>query len=262
MTTRFVIRLLLFAVSAMWAVSSHAAWYKVEVIVFAQLEPDTDGELWYVNPGLPDRSRSIELVEAMEEESTAETFEQAGEEGQALELKAREERVPYQVLAAEAYRLDGVQRILKLSREYRPLLHVAWQQAGLDEAHSRAVHIQQFEEPEEVADSSAGDEEPFDVQRMEGDQFAVEEQYQVLDLIFDGTIRLRSTRFLHVDVDIAYFPEEISRFTASANDNGTVPLLQQADYVRLRESRRIRLNEVHYFDHPLFGVLLRVSRLP
>lgn len=29
---------------------------------------------------------------------------------------------------------------------------------------------------------------------------------------------------------------------------------------RLRERRVIRLNEVHYFDHPAFGVLLRIER--
>ncbi|MCG8324602.1 MAG: peptidoglycan binding protein CsiV [Thiotrichales bacterium] len=32
-------------------------------------------------------------------------------------------------------------------------------------------------------------------------------------------------------------------------------------YARIRESRKIKLNEVHYFDHPLFGALIQVSRL-
>lgn len=33
------------------------------------------------------------------------------------------------------------------------------------------------------------------------------------------------------------------------------------DGFRLSEKRRLKLNERHYFDHPRFGVLLRVSRL-
>ena len=28
----------------------------------------------------------------------------------------------------------------------------------------------------------------------------------------------------------------------------------------LREKRRVKLNELHYFDHPFFGMLVRVSR--
>ena len=29
----------------------------------------------------------------------------------------------------------------------------------------------------------------------------------------------------------------------------------------MRESRKIKLNELNYFDHPLFGVILQVSRM-
>ena len=35
----------------------------------------------------------------------------------------------------------------------------------------------------------------------------------------------------------------------------------RADYARLTESRRVRLNEIHYFDHPLFGLIVQVSLL-
>ena len=31
--------------------------------------------------------------------------------------------------------------------------------------------------------------------------------------------------------------------------------------LRLKEKRRLKLNEKHYFDHPKFGILLQVSRL-
>ena len=62
-------------------------------------------------------------------------------------------------------------------------------------------------------------------------------------------------------MDIAYFPAYLSNEGAVQDEDETLFVQQQADYVRLQESRKIRLNEIHYFDHPFFGVILRVSRL-
>ncbi len=59
----------------------------------------------------------------------------------------------------------------------------------------------------------------------------------------DGTLRVYLTRFLHVDTDLLYQRE------------GTeIP-------VRLQASRRMRSGELHFLDHPLFGVLILVTPL-
>jgi hypothetical protein len=52
----------------------------------------------------------------------------------------------------------------------------------------------------------------------------------------DGTITLVRERFLHLDVD----------------------LMLQSTY-SLQEKRRMRSGELHYFDHPLFGVIAEVN---
>jgi len=63
----------------------------------------------------------------------------------------------------------------------------------------------------------------------------------------DGTARLYRSRFLQMDLDLVYQgPDDLP--VAS----GAVP----GGYrYRLTEHRRIKPNEVHYFDHPRFGVL-------
>jgi len=38
-------------------------------------------------------------------------------------------------------------------------------------------------------------------------------------------------------------------------------IIMTGTYAQMKETRRIKLNELHYFDHPLFGVLMRVTRL-
>ena len=55
-----------------------------------------------------------------------------------------------------------------------------------------------------------------------------------------GVVRIQRGEYLHAIVDMEY----------QAPD-GTVH--------RLREKRRLKFNEVHYLDHPAFGVLIRIT---
>ena len=252
MNIKRLITFSLFCISLSVSQGAFSAWYQVEIVVFDNLYADTDGESWYQNPGLPDRSNSIEMIEILEEDELSATLDE--ENG----TPERQVNIPYKKLSDDFHRLDGIQRVLKLSREYRPLLHVAWQQPGLGPRSARSVHIQQFEEPD-LQPPDAGDEEAFDIDAMRSEEEALYDDFQVLDLLFDGTIKLRSSRFLHVDIDIAYFPESPDNDESVVS--GIAGGLQEADYVRLQESRKIKLNEIHYFDHPLFGLILRVSRL-
>ncbi|MDX1513929.1 MAG: CsiV family protein [Gammaproteobacteria bacterium] len=60
----------------------------------------------------------------------------------------------------------------------------------------------------------------------------------------DGTLRVYLSRYLHADADILYQREGVE-----------TPF-------RLQTSRRMRSGELHYLDHPLFGVLILVTPLP
>ncbi|OGT84939.1 MAG: hypothetical protein A3H91_01745 [Gammaproteobacteria bacterium RIFCSPLOWO2_02_FULL_61_13] len=124
-------------------------------------------------------------------------------------------------LSSSSHRLNGVLGALRRGGKYRPLLHASWLQP--ESGRIRGVFM------------SA----PAAAAAME----------QVM-----GSVRLRVTRFLHVDMDLAYFPGAAPPGVTEAGGP------EQADHVRLRDSRKIKLNEVHYFDHPLFGALLQVSR--
>ena len=233
--------LLLLGVSAPAA----ADWYQVEVIVFRNIHPETDGEFWDANPGLPEREGSIQLLD----------YEPAGVVGGTVPPAP----VPYQALPEARYRLDGVERALKQSPEYRPLLHVAWQQPARGADRSRSVHLD-FPQTTatSVAETGISAEAP------------APQLLQVPDPVLDGTVRLRVGRFLHVDVDMAYFPEQMPAAAgpppvppapSPAQHSIRLPEPVPADYVRLRHSRKILLNELHYIDHPLFGIVVQVTRM-
>jgi hypothetical protein len=56
----------------------------------------------------------------------------------------------------------------------------------------------------------------------------------------DGSVRFYATRFLHLDANLT--------------------LRADGRSYQLAELRRLRLNDLHYFDHPRFGMLARVSQ--
>jgi len=62
-----------------------------------------------------------------------------------------------------------------------------------------------------------------------------------------GTLTFYLSRFLHVELNLLFQP----LLGAIGGDYAPSYLIS--------EERRIRSNELHYFDHPKFGVLLRVS---
>jgi hypothetical protein len=68
----------------------------------------------------------------------------------------------------------------------------------------------------------------------------------------DGTITLIRERYLHLDVDLRLV-------MAGGGASAPYPAASGRQAYRLTEKRRIRSNELHYFDHPRFGVIARVT---
>lgn len=64
----------------------------------------------------------------------------------------------------------------------------------------------------------------------------------------DGVFRFYLSRFLHVEMNL------LLQDGAAANPGETL-------VYRLQEHRRVRTQELHYFDHPKFGALVRVTAL-
>jgi len=89
----------------------------------------------------------------------------------------------------------------------------------------------------------------------------------------DGTVVFYMSRFLHVDVDLLLKDESEQKADAApalATTDSTPPATASASAVdaginnqelayRIDESRRIRSNQMNYFDHPKFGVLLIIT---
>lgn len=62
----------------------------------------------------------------------------------------------------------------------------------------------------------------------------------------DGVFRFYLSRFLHVEMSLVL-------------QDGATPNPGDTPVYRLQEHRRVRTQELHYFDHPKFGALVRVT---
>ena len=87
------------------------------------------------------------------------------------------------------------------------------------------------------------------------------EDFKNPNKIIDGSIRIRSGFFLHVDLNLYYYRDLFVEDTIIKEDTEFSETKSEKLIIGLKESRKIKLNEIHYFDNPLYGVILQVSRL-
>jgi hypothetical protein len=128
-------------------------------------------------------------------------------------------------LRPEELKLGTEYRRLRNLAAYEPLVHAGWVQPGLPEAEST----------------------PFEL--------------KTLGIINPrGSVRVHLSRFLHITLDLTYQAASGSG-TATSGADGLEEIVLAPQY-RLQATRSARSNELHYFDHPAFGVLVRVTPVP
>ncbi|SFD03925.1 Peptidoglycan-binding protein, CsiV [Thiohalospira halophila DSM 15071] len=242
-------------------------WYDVEILVFAHTgEPGA--EAWPLEPGLPALAEALTLRPAPES---------GGEEPPAIG------RAPFQRLPPSTYQLKRSWQRLARSEAYRPLLHAAWRQPELPRHAAVPVHLhgglfwyddeaeggvaiepavpaappwrseeEEEEEDDEGETGNGGDEDAAGT-GVVGPPAPV----------VDGTLRLVVSRYLHAEVDLLYRDPSPDAETRTYRRPGLLTPegaeRQLPAGFRLQTSRRMRSGEIHYIDHPRFGVLVFVN---
>ena len=73
-----------------------------------------------------------------------------------------------------------------------------------------------------------------------------------------GTVKLHLSRFLHITVSLDFYAEESP---PKKTEHGLEKITLKSAH-ELRATRRARSGELHYFDHPAFGILVSVKPAP
>jgi len=290
--TRFLLALAaatttLLAAAARAQVEHEMEWYTVEIIVFERTgEIGRDAELWPTDPGLPDLADTVALsvegltLEELAGNSPAEN--EATPETESASTPSTPMPRAFQLVPPREYQLTDAWNRLKRSSAFRPLVHLAWIQPGLSLEQARLVRVRNDNTAlgAGTTDAAGGADSP-PVSDDSGFSPMLTSRIVVArdpsKVAIDGTVRVHRARFLHVQADLLYYrplDSDIDAATPPAADPDAAPLLDSPDTAlieqllaeenaaprlfRLTESRRMRSRELHYIDHPLFGMLVEI----
>jgi len=200
-------------------------WYEVEIIIFTRdLNAASFNEVWPSDPGLPDFAN-------------AQPLRWPAPAGQ-------ERSVANMLIPEDEYRLKTEFKRLQRSNAMQPVIHQAWRQpvTGLKEAK---LFYLRTPEPPVTAEAIRGFE-----------NFATAEPIKL-----EGTIRISVNRYLHVEFDLLRRIEQSVSYLSYEQSFGDMRTPQSQAYrlYRMQDTRRMRSGELHYIDHPLMGVLIKIT---
>lgn len=165
-------------------------------------------------------------------------------------------------LEQRSERMNAVWRNLRLSGEFRPEAFLAWEQPAEEPFPELRVHNEEVLLIEDPYAAARATDSPY--------VFHYDLEHGALRLapipepayhyVLDGSVRLRRTRFLHFDLDLAFWAG------AAGTPAGMAGPPLRADYggyraYELRQSRQVRTDRMEYFDSPVLGALLWVTEI-
>ena len=252
-------------------------WYEVEVIIFAnQQKHAADSETWPDNLVTSDYDRVIDL--ALPSDSPVPNLPPVNAQAANMTVSTSYDggniysNGAYVLLNKDFFQLTNVAKRINSSSQYDVVLHLAWRQPTFDEDKSIPVFVfngMMDPDPTVQPVQNPGFKQDYDfyVNGMDTGP-----QYYWLS----GTLKLSVSRYLHFESDlhmkVRTTRQEVIEESPPPSEGGfgsffgmskeptpimiERPVLQ--DY-RLFETRRMRSTEIHYFDHPMMGIVVKVT---
>ncbi len=256
-------------------------WYDVELIVFAR-QPGQVEEVWPRDPGTPDLSDTVALPARNPAASTPRFPFQplpAARERLRAALHRLETQPDIEVLGHLAWRQPAIARGLAPAVH----IHLPPRPAGSD---NEAI-------PPTATDAPVDDPNTDgpDIDDTDRDVARIDDEQALPAPSIDGRFLLSLNHYLHIDLDLLYdstgtageaavidgstpppsgqdgqapagpaMPMGDDRPSDDGDAAGAAGMEAVARYYRMRQSRRIRIGRLHYFDHPYIGLLVLVER--
>lgn len=158
----------------------------------------------------------------------------------------------FKVLSAEEYQLIEEVEKISQSKNQRVIFHAAWRQPGLDKKIAMPVYFKH-----DFTEIPLTEEEtlPLDIEEIETADSS----------ILEGIFRVTLARYLHLEAELSYrvkpaiVPTTEEIYSEYLTEN-TEENIEKQGVIYLKQKRnRIRSNELHYIDHPVLGILVKMT---
>lgn len=213
-------------------------WFQVEMIFFEPVNTSPAGEYWPPYEPITTEQNVTELASPL--------LPIVVQDNPNIEARA------FQLLNPDKFAMNDLAKRLLASRQYRILSHIAWRQPTVELANSTAVHVHNELMQEENVTLVSN--EPVILNNLPD---PVEQtETEVVTKRFDGTVTVSLSRYLHMKTDINYYNPEVYLAEQIAQQSIDTPSIE---HFRLQSSRRMRSKEIHYIDHPYFGIIALIT---
>jgi len=197
-------------------------WYQIELIIFGQNHSATTvREPIPENTFIPDSLTAVKL----------------SPEG--VQHLRRGGSVAFKMLGDGQFILKSHYNKLSANPAYTPIMHVAWRQPVGYRKKGFKVKIEGGKVFVMQASSANEDDESGSPSNPQAGK-------QLREI--SGIVIVKRTRYFHIKTDLLY------RHKESAGDTGF-------KVYRMKGSRRMKSSELHYIDHPMFGLLVYIRKI-
>lgn len=234
--------------------------YQIELLIFAYVKTgEENSEVWrnLTRPSFDEYFTPIQI-----DENTNNS------QGLLPNLPTPAPRIFLDTEKAGLSEFKGMIKKMEINGQYRILKHLLWQQAVLPEEAQDFIYIRggnNYPFEDHLADMAAS-------KPMNGRLELPEQNLKALGQHeLEGIIRIHLSRFLHIRSDL-WFTQYAQNDAGQCKMNDApdvfgginqalppnlsyTPLLN----FRLNQNRRLRSHELHYLDHPRFGLLIKFT---
>ena len=223
-------------------------YYDVEVVVIENLKSRThteQSENWPVDVTLKQDEKTVQLGEPVPAEWLP---------------KGVDPKASYTLIDPADYKLTQDVEKITASKSLRVIFHTAWRQPGLDKEIALPVHFKQEVQP--VPETGTPKNNADATPAVNPDMV----EHKTTPSVLEGILRVTLARYLHFNGEMTLRDESTYTDIQTNTDDNPFQTLsndeaQNKEHVIYfnQERRRIRSNELHYLDHPVISMLLRIT---